>query len=95
MQVVDATRAGHKKGVPEQISGTPNWSRRAESNRRPADYESAALPTELRRPKIKKPFKGSGFNVQGYFASLILLVSEFVIEAFSPIISLLQHFGIE
>jgi len=26
---------------------------------------------------------------------LILLVSEFVIEAFSPIISLLQHFGIE
>ena len=26
-----------------------NWSRRADSNRGPADYESAALPTELRR----------------------------------------------
>jgi hypothetical protein len=25
------------------------WSRRADSNRLPADYESAALPTELRR----------------------------------------------
>ena len=28
------------------------WSRRAESNRLPADYESAALPTELRRLKL-------------------------------------------
>ena len=27
-----------------------NWSRRPDLNRRPADYESAALPTELRRP---------------------------------------------
>ena len=27
-------------------------SRRAELNRRPADYESAALPTELRRQLI-------------------------------------------
>ena len=26
------------------------WSRRADLNRGPADYESAALPTELRRP---------------------------------------------
>ena len=26
-----------------------NWSRRADLNRGPADYESAALPTELRR----------------------------------------------
>src|SRR5215203_7408790 len=26
------------------------WSRRWDSNPRPADYESAALPTELRRP---------------------------------------------
>ena len=26
-----------------------NWSRRSGSNGRPADYESAALPTELRR----------------------------------------------
>ena len=27
-----------------------SWCRRADSNRGPADYESAALPTELRRP---------------------------------------------
>src|ERR1035437_1503218 len=26
------------------------WSRKSDSNRRPADYESAALPTELLRP---------------------------------------------
>ena len=26
-----------------------NWSRRSDLNRGPADYESAALPTELRR----------------------------------------------
>ncbi len=32
-----------------EISGF-YWSRRPDSNRRPADYESAALPTELRRP---------------------------------------------
>ena len=31
------------------LSGCKNWSRRADSNRGPADYESAALPTELRR----------------------------------------------
>ena len=29
--------------------GDLKWSRRSESNRRPADYESAALPTELLR----------------------------------------------
>ena len=27
-----------------------NWSRRPDLNRRPTDYESVALPTELRRP---------------------------------------------
>jgi hypothetical protein len=29
----------------------PDWSRRQESNLRPADYKSAALPTELHRPE--------------------------------------------
>ena len=29
------------------------WSRRSDLNRRPADYESAALPTELRRHGVK------------------------------------------
>ena len=28
----------------------PNWSLRSDSNRRPAHYECAALPTELPRP---------------------------------------------
>ena len=28
------------------------WSRQSDSNRRPADYESAALPTELRRQGV-------------------------------------------
>jgi transcription-repair coupling factor (superfamily II helicase) len=31
------------------------WSRRADLNRGPADYESAALPAELRRLKTKRP----------------------------------------
>ena len=68
---------GQHKGVPDEISGTPCWSRRADSNRWPADYESAALPTELRRPIKEKTFRGSGFNVQGYLLSILLAI-EFV-----------------
>jgi hypothetical protein len=34
------------------------WSRRSDLNRRPADYESAALPTELRRPFLAEIAKG-------------------------------------
>ena len=40
-------RALLAKSLPRQREG---WSRRPDSNRRPADYESAALPAELRRP---------------------------------------------
>ena len=40
--------------------GQKDWSRRAESNRLPADYESAALPNELRRPK------SDGLVTQGF-----------------------------
>ena len=50
---------------PFDRSGTPpyffdfclrgDWSWREESNPRPADYKSAALPTELRQHNIKKP----------------------------------------
>ena len=29
------------------------WSRKSDLNRRPADYESAALPTELLRPALR------------------------------------------
>jgi hypothetical protein len=32
-----------------------NWSRRMDLNHRPADYESAALPTELRRLRFGHP----------------------------------------
>ena len=37
---------GHSGTSPQQIlnSNTPGWSRWSESNRRPADYKSAALP---------------------------------------------------
>ena len=40
-------------GLPpwEAIANRLNvWSRKSDLNRRPADYESAALPTELLRP---------------------------------------------
>ena len=37
------------------------WSRRADLNRGPADYESAALPTELRR-RQGQPAKGTTPN---------------------------------
>ena len=33
----------------ESLRDTINWSWREESNPRPADYKSAALPTELRQ----------------------------------------------
>lgn len=35
--------------VQEELRVAPLWSRWSESNRRPADYKAAALPTELRR----------------------------------------------
>jgi hypothetical protein len=39
---------------PPKLAGAKScerrWSRHSDSNRGPADYESAALPTELRRP---------------------------------------------
>jgi hypothetical protein len=38
------------------------WSRRPDLNRRPADYESAALPTELRRPEAGTAPAGAGQN---------------------------------
>ena len=41
------------QSVPFGRSGNCPLSRRRESNPRPADYKSAALPTELLRHKIK------------------------------------------
>ena len=34
-----------------KLLASVKWSRREESNPRPADYKSAALPTELRQPE--------------------------------------------
>ncbi len=40
------------QSAPFDHSGTPpQWSRRSDLNGRPADYKSAALPTELHRHK--------------------------------------------
>ncbi len=41
-------------GTPRPAGDTV-WSRRAESNRRPAAYKAAALPAELRRPAASVP----------------------------------------
>ncbi|VTR63919.1 hypothetical protein DESC_120011 [Desulfosarcina cetonica] len=65
---------GNKKtGSREANEGTRDrpWSRRADSNRGPADYESAALPAELRRPNCEKSTitplytRSSGFSEPG------------------------------
>jgi hypothetical protein len=47
------------------IFGLFEWSRRSDSNRRPADYKSAALPTELSRLRHVRtmPQGGRDFNV--------------------------------
>ena len=51
------------------------WSRRWESNPRPADYESAALPTELRRRKdaitIAKGLRAVKLQRQGAIRSAL------------------------
>src|SRR6266508_4941929 len=36
------------------LDATGDWSRRSDLNRRPAVYETAALPAELRRPETRK-----------------------------------------
>jgi integrase len=46
----EAARDGANKDSSGRSRTESRWSRRSDSNRRPADYESAALPTELRRP---------------------------------------------
>src|SRR5688572_31986998 len=46
--VTQRRRGQRVAGLDERIIER-NWSRQSDSNRRPADYESAALPTELRR----------------------------------------------
>jgi hypothetical protein len=46
-QKVDSESTGNKKGLGELPKAFGIWSWRWESNPRPADYKSAALPTEL------------------------------------------------
>ncbi len=37
-------------GTPPRVTASTSWSQRRDSNPRPTDYKSAALPTELRWP---------------------------------------------
>ena len=49
-----AAKIAHLKAIVCDLE-VENWSRRSDSNRGPADYESAALPTELRRRRGMGP----------------------------------------
>src|SRR5690606_35639972 len=44
-----------------QLDHGVKWSWREELNPRPADYKSAALPTELRQPFLPRPIVEAGF----------------------------------
>ena len=43
------------------------WSRLSDSNRGPADYKSAALPTELSRPPVRKRISGKTGALSGFY----------------------------
>ncbi len=45
---------------PGRLFGGTCWSQREGSNLRPADYESAALPTELRWPEVERLYPRRG-----------------------------------
>jgi hypothetical protein len=58
------------QSAPFDRSGTsPLWSRRRESNPRPADYKSAALPAELHR----HPIGLSYYNFVSFLCQLFIL----------------------
>ena len=42
---------------PLRLRGLRKWSRLTDSNRRPTDYKSVALPTELRRRSVLEMVK--------------------------------------
>ena len=44
----------------ERLSGRRGVSSRSDSNRRPADYKSAALPAELRERNMRARNRGAG-----------------------------------
>ena len=54
------------------------WSRQSDSNRRPADYKSAALPTELYRRYLRKwlDFRATIEDVAPRFAPLETEIEE-------------------
>ncbi len=41
------------------------WSRQRDSNPRPTDYKSVALPTELCRPLVEECLPQTGIGVKG------------------------------
>jgi hypothetical protein len=53
------------------LSSPPHttWSRRQDSNPRPTDYKSAALPTELRRPNVRCHENGAQHHCETLCAS--------------------------
>ncbi len=53
------------------MAGAAGWSRRGDSNPRPATYEAAALPAELRRrePRFYRPLFGGAADSGGLLAS--------------------------
>ena len=61
-----AATSANRSRTRRAVSGCKNWSRRADSNRGPADYESAALPAELRRPigKLEASDPSTGHSVR-------------------------------
>src|SRR5690554_433379 len=78
---------GHSGTPPEQIRSrepakTLNWSWRTESNPRPADYKSAALPTELRQPTFassaRPVYYGFSFDVATPLQVLLSINSNFL-----------------
>ena len=47
----------------------PRWSWRSESNRRPTDYKSVALPTELRQHPFKLISGGQFYAIKSFIAN--------------------------
>lgn len=56
----------------ESVSLLFSWSQRPDLNRGPTDYESVALPTELRWPKRGRPYRSLRSNTSGEITTVEL-----------------------
>ena len=66
--------------LPQDSGHAKYWSWREESNPRPADYKSAALPTELRQPKSYIQNRERDFSeCWHYNQQLIIIKSIFIV----------------